>query len=350
MQQPWTLVTGASGFIGARLVRTLVEQGERVKAFVRAGANLSELEGLPPDRFMLAFGDVTVEHTVYRALASCHRLYHLAAVYKTWDRRPERIIRPTVEGMRATLQAAKKRNIEKIVVTGSYATLGATDSQEPMDEEHEFNLDDPQPYVRAKYDSEQVALEMIDEGLPGVIVLPTSVIGPGDWKPTPTGALIVRYLRSSPALRFPVTEGGPNLVDVDDVVAGHMSAMRRGRIGERYILGGNNVTYEQTVEMLSDLTGLAAPVKWGRSRFVMVAQMMALKARLFGGEPLLAPQAVRDFAGRFQWVTSAKAEKELGYVHRPAREALARSIRYYLDKGYVPEQAARRVRLELRAV
>jgi dihydroflavonol-4-reductase len=351
MQQPWTLVTGASGFIGSRLVRALVERGERVKAFVRAGSNLSMLEGLPRDRFELAFGDVMVEHTVYRGLASCHRMYHVAAVYKLWDKRAERITRPTIEGMRSTLRAAKKRGLEKVVITSSYATLGASASAESRDEGAEFNFADPNPYIAAKYEAEQIALEMIDAGLPGVVVLPSGTTGPGDWKPTPTGAYILRYLTSSPAFRYPITDGGLNLVDVDDVVSGHIAAMNQGKIGQRYILGGENLTYEQVIEILSELTGLAPPgSKLSTGVVVFAAELMALKARLFGGEPLIAPAVARDVLGRYQWVVSKKAERALGYTHRPAREALDRAVRWYLSRGYVPERAARRVRLELRPI
>ena len=154
MKQPWTLVTGASGFIGSTLVRRLIEQGEHVKGFVRAGSDLRPLRGLPPERFELAYGDILVGHTVYRALAGCTRLYHAASNFELWDRRPERIIKPAVDGTRAVLEAAKARSLERIVVTSSCAVLGTTTSSEPMDEEHDFNLPDPEAYTRAKYEAE----------------------------------------------------------------------------------------------------------------------------------------------------------------------------------------------------
>jgi dihydroflavonol-4-reductase len=349
MQKKWTLVTGASGFVGGHLVRMLVERGEHVKAFVRPGANLKYLADLPEDRCHLAFGDIRVEHTVYRALASCDRMYHVASNFKMWDRDPEQILQPAVEGTRATLSAAKKRNLEKIVVTSSVAALGVSLEPQPMDEEHEFNLAEPETYILSKYEAERVALEFADEGLPVVVVNPSGIMGPGDWKPTPSGEGIVRYLKTSPALKIPVTDGGINVVDVEDVAAGHVLAMDKGRVGERYILGGDDLTFTQFFETLSDLTGLAPP---GRTispgMLELVGRLAELKSRLFGGDPMITYRLARDYGSAYAWVSSEKAETELGYQHRPARETLARAVRWYLEHGYVPDRAARRVRLELR--
>lgn len=350
MADQWTLVTGASGFVGGHLVRKLVERGERVKAFVRPGSNLKYLQDLPQDRLRLAFGDIMIEHTVYRALAKCNRLYHVASNFTMWDRNPDRILEPAIEGTRATLSAAKKRGLEKIVVTSSVAALGVSLKPEPMDEEHEFNLADPETYILSKYEAEQVALEFAEQGLPVVVVLPAGIFGPGDWKPTPSGQGIVTYLKLPPFVRMPVSEGGINVVDVDDVATGHVLAMDKGRIGERYILGGENVTFTQMFEILSELTGLAPPGKTLSPGLVELAGRLAeLGARFGGGEPQLTYRLARDYASAHAWVTSEKAERELGYTHRPARETLARSVKWYLERGYVPERARRRVRLELSA-
>jgi dihydroflavonol-4-reductase len=335
--------------VGGRLVRMLVERGERVKGLVRAGSNLKYLADLPSDRFRLAVGDITIEHTVFRALAGCDRMYHVASNFKMWDTDPEQILQPAVEGTRATLEAARRRGLEKIVVTSSVAALGVSLEAEPMDEEHEFNLADPETYILSKYEAERVAMEFADGGLPVVVVNPSGIMGPGDWKPTPSGAGIVRYLKTSPALKIPVTEGGINIVDVEDVAAGHIAAMERGAIGERYILGGEDVTYTQMFDTLSDLTGLAPP---GRvispGLLELVGRAAELGARFSGGDPLITYRLARDYGSAYTWVTSEKAEAALGYTHRPARETLARSVRWYLEHGYVPDRAARRVRLELR--
>jgi dihydroflavonol-4-reductase len=183
-----------------------------------------------------------------------------------------------------------------------------------------------------------------------VIVLPSGVVGPGDWKPTPTGDLIVRYLTLRTSARVPIVEGGINLADVDDVINGHILAMERGQAGERYILGGENLTFEELFNTLSELTGLApAGSKHGAGLVILLGRLLELKAKLFGGDPMITRRLARDYSGNFLFVSSAKAERALGYVHRPAREALARSVQWFLEKGHVPEQAARRVRLELRA-
>ncbi|HLV20363.1 MAG TPA: NAD-dependent epimerase/dehydratase family protein [Polyangiaceae bacterium] len=347
MKQRWTLVTGASGFIGSRLVAALLDGGENVKAFVRPSSNLDHLRGFPSHRFTLAFGEITVEHTIYRALAGCDRMYHTAANYRFGERRVDRVLNPTVDGTVAALSAARRRGIEKIVVTGSTAALGVSQQPEPMDEEHAFDLADPEPYSLAKYEADRRVQEFAAEGLPVVTVLPSAVVGPGDWKPTPTGEAIVRYLRMT-SLRMPVAEGGLNLVDIDDVVAGHLLAMDKGKVGERYILGGEDVTYEQLFEMLSELTGLLPPRKVSKSTIELGARLMELGARLRGGRPALTHRMARDYVGAYLWVTSAKAKRELGYTHGPVRDALARAVRWYLQRGYVPEQAVRRVRLELR--
>ena len=350
MQRPWTLVTGASGFIGGRLARALVERGERVKAFVRPGANLGQLRDLPAAQLMLAYGDIMVEHTVYRALAGCDRMYHVATNFQMWDRNPDRILLPAIDGTRAVLEAARRRKLDRIVVTSSAATLGVCENREqPMDEEHEFNLSEPETYMQAKYEAEQVALRMAEDGLPVVIVLPSTVYGPGDWKPTPTGASIVSYLKLPPTFRVPVTQGGISVVDVDDVAAGHIQAMDAGRVGERYILGGENVTFSELFELLSDISGLAPPGKpVGPGLVQLVGWLLEMRARFGGPRPLVTHRLARDYASDCVWVTSEKAEQDLGYTHRPARETLARAVRFYLEKGYVPERAARRVRLELR--
>jgi dihydroflavonol-4-reductase len=347
----FTLVTGASGFLGSQLVRTLLERGESVKAFVRPGSNLAALSGYPRDRFKLAVGDIRIEQSVFAALSNCTRMYHVAANFKLWDPEPSRIILPAVEGMRATLRAARARRLEKIVVTSSAGVLGTTAGEEPMDETHEFNLSDPEAYFAAKVAADQVAAEFIAEGLPIVTVLPTTIAGPGDWKPTPNGQLLLEYLNTPSTSHFPVTGGGINVVDVEDVALGHVAAMERGVVAERYLLGGENLTFSQLFETLCDLTGLAEPsTPKSKGLIKFAAKLFELNARLRGGEPRITSRLANDYVDAFSYVTSQKAERLLGYRHRPAREALARSVRWFLANGYVPQSAASRVRLELRPV
>jgi len=345
----FTLVTGATGFLGSQLVRTLLERGESVKALVRPGSNLTALSGYPSDRFKIAVGDIRIEQSVFAALANCTRMYHVAANFKMWDPDPARIISPAVQGMRATLSAARARKLEKIVVTSSAGVLGTTHSEQPMDETHEFNLADPEAYFEAKVAADEVASEFVAQGLPIVFALPTTIAGPGDWKPTPNGQLLLEYLKTPPTSHFPVSGGGINVVDVEDVALGHALAMDRGTVGERYILGGDNLTFSQVFETLADITGLAepsAPKSKGLLKFA--GKLFELNARLRGGEPRITARLANDYVDTFSFFTSKKAEEALGYRHRPAREALTRSVRWFLANGYVPRGAASRVRLELR--
>ena len=187
---------------------------------------------------------------------------------------------------------------------------------------------------------ESTRSEAVDDGMPIVSVLPATMAGPGDRKPTPNGQVLLRYLSFSPGWRFPVVPGGLNIVDVEDVAAGHILAMEAGKVGEKYILGGDNLTYTQIFEMLADSIGSAK----------LLGALWELSARFRGGTPVVTRRIARDYVGSNVWVTSEKAEKELGYTHRSAREALARSVRWFLDNGYVSPQAAGRVRLELRPV
>lgn len=345
----FALVTGATGFLGSQLVRTLIERGESVKAFVRPGSNLAALSGYPRDRFKLAVGDIRIEQSVFAALANCTRLYHVAANFKMWDPEPSRIILPAVEGMRATLRAARARKLEKIVVTSSAGVLGTTAGEELMDETHEFNLKDPEAYFAAKVAADKVANEFIAEGLPIVMALPATIAGPGDWKPTPNGQLLLEYLKTPSTSHFPVTGGGINVVDVEDVALGHALAMDRGVVGERYLLGGENLTFSKLFETLCDLTGLAEPsTPKSKGLMKLAGKLFEWNARLRGGEPRITSRMANDYVDTFSFISSEKAEVALGYRHRPAREALARSVRWFLANGYVPQKAASRVRLELR--
>lgn len=350
MTKTWTLVTGATGFIGSAVVRRLVERGARVKAFVRPGSNVAPFAGLPSDRFQLAYGDVTIESTVYRGLISCNRLFHVASVFRYWSRRPDEILEPAVLGTRAVLAAARAQSIERIVVTSSAAVLGVT-ADEPMDESHDNQLTDPEVYIRAKLEAARVVEEAVEQGMPIISVLPSGVFGPGDRKPTPNGRTLIDYLKLAPGRRIPATEGGISVVDVDDVAEGHVLAMEKGTLGDRYLLGGENVTFRGLFEILHELTGLAEPGGAPSPFLVELAgRFLELRARFSGRDPLLTRRLARDYAFSRVWVSSKKAERELGYSHRPARETLARAIRWYLVNDYLPQPLASRVRLELRPV
>ncbi len=349
MAQRWTLVTGATGFIGSAIVRKLVERQVPVKALVRPGSDLGAFDGLPRERFQLAYGDITIESTVYRALMGCDRLFHVASVYRYWSRRPEQILAPAVLGTRSVLAAARAQHIERIVVTSSAAILGVASDAEPMRESHECQLTDPEVYVRAKIAAQSVVEEELERGLPIVSVLPTAVFGPGDRKPTPNGRTLLDYLKLSPQRRIPATNGGISVVDVDDVAEGHLLAMERGKLGERYSLGGDNITFRRLFEILHELTGMAEPGGTPSPFMVKLAgRALEFAAAWTSRDPILTHRLARDYAFARVWVSSQKAESELGYTHRSAHESLARAIRWYLQNDFLPTSLAGRVRLELR--
>jgi dihydroflavonol-4-reductase len=348
MGMPQVLVTGGTGFLGARLVRALVEQGQRVKVLARPTSSLRGLSGIDPSRLEVVHGDVTIGHTVYRALSGCDRLFHVAAEFKMWDRRPSKILDASIVGTRETLEAARSRGIEKIVVTSSTAAVGASPDETLMDETTPFNRDASGPYILAKWKAEQIALSMArDFGTPIVVVNPSTIMGPGDYKPTPSGELILTYLGWNLPFGVPWAAGGVATVDVDDVVKGHLLAMEKGRIGERYILSGDNVTIKQLFETLSEITGLRGPgFRSTRSLAMIGGAAGEAWGTISGKTPQLTYKLARDYVGSYVWVSTKKAETELGFSHRPLRSTLARAVLFYLENGYVSERRSHRIRFD----
>jgi len=350
MPLPRVLVTGGTGFVGSRLVRELVSRGYPVKVLARPSSSLRALEGIDPAKVEVVQGDVTIGHTVYRALAGCELLFHVAAEFKMWARRPSQILDASIIGTRETLDAAKHRGIQKIVVTSSTAAVGATEEPIEMNETFAFNRENSAPYIVAKRRAEQIALDMAKAGMPVVVVNPSTVMGPGDHKPTPSGELILTYLKWRHPFGMPGSGGGFSIVDVDDVAVGHVLAMEKGRIGERYILGGSNITVEQLFSTLSEITGLAGPgFRTPKALAAIAGAASEVLARFTGKPPQLTYRFARDYIGSFVWVSSAKAETELGYRVRPLRQTLVRAIRFFLEKGYVPADRVGKIRFDLRA-
>ena len=339
------LVTGASGFIGSRVARQLCERGDEVKVLLRPSASRRALRGLPVE---IAEGDIMVASTVYRALMGCDRLFHVAANYKMWDPDPSKVLEPSIRGTREVLEAVRRHDgmIEKVVVTSSVGAIGAGPAGEILDETSEWKLGDSELYVVAKRRAEELALAAAPE-LPVVVVNPSAVFGPGDARPTPSGQVIVRYLNWSLPMGFPGSPGGLSVVDVDDVARGHLLAMDKGRVGERYILGGENLTITQIVETMASITGLPGPGREPpKGLAVTMGWLMETWARIAGGEPELTYKMARDFFDSGFWVKSDKAKDELGYTQRPARKTLSRAIRWYLDNGYVDPKMARIIRYD----
>jgi dihydroflavonol-4-reductase len=279
-------------------------------------------------------------HTVYRALFDCDRLYHVAALYTFWDRSDERILDAALLGTREVLAAARHRKLRRTVVTSTVGTLGAEDDPTAMDETHEYNVRrDTEPYVLGKLLAENHALERATLGQPIVIVNPGAIFGPGDWKPTPSGTLLLELLKL-PVMVGP-KRGGLSVVDVDDIAEGHRLAMEKGRLGERYVLGGENLEHRQIFELVAEVAGAEKSLfTISRGTAELGARLFELAARLGGPAPMVTHRMARDFAFRYLWASSKKAETELGYRHRPARQTLLRAVLWYLEHGYVPRRIA----------
>lgn len=327
------LVTGATGFVGAAVVRLLVEMGEAVRVLVRPDSDRAALEGLPVEPVE---GDLTDPDSLRAAVRGCGGLYHAAALYQLWAPDPELLYRTNVDGTNDLLMAAADAGIGRIVYTSSVAALGAFGDGRRADERAAVTIDEMTgPYKRSKYLAEQAVHRLVREhALPVVVVNPATPVGPGDRKPTPTGRLVLNAaLGRMPAY----VDTGLNIVHVDDVAEGHVRAFERGRIGERYILGGENLSLEAILEKIATLVGRPAP-RWRLPLGAMLPLAYAAEgmARLSGGgEPRVTVDAVR-MARKKMYYSSAKAERELGYTHRPADQAFADAIAWFREHGLLP--------------
>jgi dihydroflavonol-4-reductase len=325
------LVTGASGHIGAHVIRHLLAQGRRVRAFVRPTSNLKGLEGLEVE---LARGDVLDRASLEAALRGCTAVYHLAAVVAEWSHKPEVILRTAVDGTANMLQAVAARSgIERVVYTSSVAAVGMTRSRrEPRNESH-YNTEDLTHYSVAKTRAEHLAKELADRhGIPLVIVNPAVVLGPLDYRPTPATQVVVRYLK----YRLPFyVDAGANLVHVDDVARGHLLAEAHGKLGERYILSGENLTVLELFSMLARLVGRRPPqLEVGQHTLGALGWAAEMLARLRGKPPLVTRARARSLVGRYGFYDASKARRELGYTSRPARETLADAVQWVRQQGW----------------
>jgi dihydroflavonol-4-reductase len=324
-------VTGGTGFVGGAVVRKLLAEGHRVRALVRHGTNTRQLDGLQVERIA---GDLNDGAALREGMAGCGWVFHVAALYAYWGYSWQQFLETNVEGTRRVLNAASQSGPQRVVYTSSIATLGIPKDGMPGDEETPVTFADMIGfYKRSKFLAEEVAREFIREGLPVVIVNPAAPVGVGDHKPTQTGKMIVDYLNGKmPAY----VDTGLTIVDVDDVAAGHLQAMEKGRIGERYILGGENLTLKQVLDMLAEVSGLPQ-VKRRIPRIVALAwaYIDTGLARMNGLHiPAATPAAVR-VSSKKEYFSSAKAMRELGYTYIPAREALRKAVEWYQANGYV---------------
>jgi len=321
-----TLVTGATGFIGWHVARRLLARGHRVRAFARPSSQVRELD------VEIVTGDLRDRESLDRAVAGCGAVFHVAADYRLWAKDPDELYRSNVEGTRNLLDAARKAVVERVVYTSTVGCIGIPEDR-PGSEDVEVHLQEMTgAYKRSKFQAEQVALEFAGEGFPVVIVNPTAPIGDHDFKPTPTGKIVVDYLKGAmPAF----VDTGLNLVDVEDTSEGHLLALERGRPGERYILGCENLTLEQILARLAEISGGKAP-RWRIPYAVAYVAGVASTgwANVTGHEPRAPLDAVR-MARKKMFVSLDKAKRELGFNPGPVDGALKRAVDWFRANGYV---------------
>lgn len=325
-------VTGATGFVGSHIARQLSEQGAGLRLLVRASSRHDNIAGLNAE---LVTGDLCDEGALRKGMEGCEFVFHAAADYRLWVRDPLPMYRTNVDGTVAIIQAAEKAGIRRVIYTSSVATLGFGYEPAVVDEDtpvHESEM--VGHYKRSKFLAEKKAFELAAQGAPVIIVNPSTPIGEQDIKPTPTGTIVVDFLKK----KFPAyVDTGLNIADVHDVARGHLLAMSRGRVGERYILGGENMTLKQILDTLGELTGLPSPtVKVPHSLAIMSGFFDTLfSGYVMGKEPRVTVESAR-MGRKYMWVSSAKAERELGYTHGSAREALRRAAEWFVANGYAP--------------
>jgi dihydroflavonol-4-reductase len=327
-----SLVTGASGFVGAAVARELLRSGHEVRALLRPTSDRRNLEGMDLE---VAVGDLTDPTSLIIAARGCAAVFHVAADYRLWSRDPSNIYRTNVEGTRDLMRAALEAGVGRVVYTSSVATLGLTPDGSPADEDTPVTLADMVGhYKRSKFLAEDEVRRMVrDEGLPAVIVHPSTPVGPGDIRPTPTGRMIV----AAASGRMPAyVDTGLNLVHVDDVAIGHRLALERGKTGEGYILGAENLTLGQILTEMARLCGRRPPrFRLPHQAALPVAYLAQAWARVTGGgEPLATVEGVR-LSRKRMFFSPAKAVRELGFSPRPAMEGLRDAVAWFRANGYL---------------
>ena len=326
-----TLVTGSTGFLGSAILRELLDDGREVKLLVRKDADTANIDGLDVE---IAYGDLRDSESLQSALNGCNILYHAAAYYSLWDRDQQLIYDINLEGTRKILEASQKKNLEKIIYTSTVGCIGLNEDTTPANENTFFNKSTlANHYKKSKFQAEQIALQFARNGLPIVIVNPSTPVGPRDIKPTPTGKIILDFLnRKMPAY----LDTGLNLIDVKDCARGHILAEQKGVPGERYILGNQNMSLFDILTSLEKITGLKAPrIKMPFWVALSAGWVCEMVSNHLTGKPPAVPLAGVKMAKYFMYFDSSKAVQKLGLEQNPVEKALRESVNWFKENNYV---------------
>jgi dihydroflavonol-4-reductase len=325
-------ITGATGFVGAHVAQRYAAQGASLRLLTRKTSRLDVLAGLDAETFV---GDLREPEKLRPALEGCDALVHVAADYRLWVRDPREMYAANVDGTRELLRIAREAGVARVVYTSSVATMGFKSDGSIVNEDTPVTIDDMiGHYKRSKFLGEQEAIKAARAGQHVVILNPTTPIGPGDWKPTPTGRIIVDFLNR----RFPAyVDTGLNLVDVDEVARMHVVALDRGTPGERYILGGENLTLKQILDRMSAITGLPSPTVKVPHTVAMAFAFLdeTVTGKMRGKEPRATVEAVR-MGKKMMFASSVRAERDLGFKVLPIYSALRSAIDWFVEHGYAP--------------
>jgi dihydroflavonol-4-reductase len=332
-----TLVTGASGFLGSHVTRQLVGRGESVRVLLRASSNNRAIADLPLE---YVTGDLRDSASLARALAGVTRVFHVAADYRLWAKRKQDIYDSNVGGTKNLLEAAKRASVSQFIYTSTVATI-AVDRPEHPNEFTDAKLEEMVGhYKRSKWQAERAVLDAAKQGFPAIVAMPTTPVGPWDWKPTPTGKIILDFLNG----KMPgYVETGLNFVGVEECAAGHLLVSDKGKIGERYLLGAENLTLKQVLDTLAQITGLPAPkLKIPHGLALGVAYAETAFSRLLGREPQIPVEGVK-IARHMMFVNTTRAQKELGFQPGSIAAAFERAVRWYAENGYVSPRRSKKI-------
>jgi dihydroflavonol-4-reductase len=338
-----TLVTGAAGFLGNHVTRQLAARGEEVRVLMRASSTNRAIADLSLE---YVTGDLRDAESLDRAMKGVKRVFHVAADYRLWAKRAQDIYDSNVGGTKNLLEAAKRAGVQQLIYTSTVATLAVDRSELPNERTNAKLEEMVGHYKRSKWLAEQEALNAAKSGLPVIVAMPTTPVGPWDWKPTPTGKIIVDFLNG----KMPgYVDTGLNFVGVEECAAGHLQVAEKGKIGERYLLGGENLTLKAMLDILAKITGLPpVNLKIPHGLALGVAYVESGFSRLIGREPQIPVEGVK-IAQHMMFVDCSRAQKELGFQPGSVASALERAVRWYEANGYVSKRRAKRMQLRTAA-